>query len=443
MKISADKFLMARYNSKTILPNGMEVDFNARGKQNDNIAVIGGTGTMKTTGAVEPILSTGGSSFVISDPKGILADKYRTKLENLNYKVIELDFINPEKSAHYNPLDYVETPNDVQKISRQIVALSDGYKTNDSFWPKSSELLANAVIGFLEETQSTVYSKSISGISQVLSLFDTNAIEEGRPCKANLLFEDHNNWYKRKYGHDSWAYQQFRKFMGVSSRTNGCVLLTLQGNISSLDTEKMKKMMNTQKSSRRWKEIFMPKNDLDIRDIGLEKTAVFIKVSDTDRSKDLAVNLFYSQAIDQLCRLADMRSTHSLPVPVRFILDDFGTSAKIEGFDKMISNIRSRGISVMIVLQSIAQLREGYGESAQTIFDNCDTTIYMGGNNPDTAEYFGRIVDKPLKQILRMPIGTNWIIRRGEEPVYGETIPIYNYEEEKIIRYDLDDELEL
>ena len=132
--------------------------------------------------------------------------------------------------------------------------------------------------------------------------------------------------------------------------------------------------------------------------------------------------------MNELCNYADYECKDSrLPVPVRFILDDFGTNCRIHGFENMISNIRSRDISATLILQSEAQLKQGYGESSHTIIDNCDTIVYMGGNDVETARMISERCNQPLQKILNMPIGTNWIFRRGEQPKHSETVDLSAY----------------
>lgn len=111
---------------------------------------------------------------------------------------------------------------------------------------------------------------------------------------------------------------------------------------------------------------------------GLEekKTAIFVVVSDTDRSMDMLANLFFTQAMNELCRYADEEceaSNNRLPVDVRFILDDFATNVTIGEFPRMIASIRSRGISTMLMIQAEAQLKSQYGADGPTIIGNCDT----------------------------------------------------------------------
>lgn len=127
---------------------------------------------------------------------------------------------------------------------------------------------------------------------------------------------------------------------------------------------------------------------IDFRSLGREKTAVFLTISDTDRSMDGLVNLFYTQALQTLCNSADKDyPDHRLPVPVRFILDDFATNVRIPDFDKIISVIRSREIYVSIILQSISQLSALYGSGeSTTIINNCDNCLYLGGQDVEDCQ---------------------------------------------------------
>ena len=178
------------------------------------------------------------------------------------------------------------------------------------------------------------------------------------------------------------------------------------------------------------------KDELDLGSIGLEKTAVFVIISDKDRSMDGFANIFYSQAMDELCRVADDECEDGrLPIPVRFILDDFATNCKISDFPRMISSIRSRGISTMLILQSEAQLQNCYGPDGRTVIANCDTYIYLGGNDLETAEAISRRCDVPLGKILYMPVGTNWIFRRGQKPVNGKNFVLEPFEERLLRLY--------
>ncbi len=105
-------------------------------------------------------------------------------------------------------------------------------------------------------------------------------------------------------------------------------------------------------------------------------------------------------------------------MPVRFILDDFATNCRIADFPRIISTIRSRSISAMIMIQSEAQLTKYYGCDDMIVISNCDTYVYLGGNDISTARSVSERSNKPLDQILNMPIGTCWVFRRGSMPVF-------------------------
>lgn len=117
-------------------------------------------------------------------------------------------------------------------------------------------------------------------------------------------------------------------------------------------------------------------------------------------------------------------------------MDDFVTNCKIANFENMVSNIRSRKISVMIILQSLSQLEKSYGKSAHTIVDDCDTLIYMGGNDPETAHQIAIRCNKTAHTILHMPLCTSWIFRRGEKPFMCKNIELEDFLKSKGIRRD-------
>lgn len=82
-----------------------------------------------------------------------------------------------------------------------------------------------------------------------------------------------------------------------------------------------------------------------------------------------------------------------------------------------------------LMIQSEAQLEAGYDKDARTIIGNCDTYVYLGGNDVDTAEAVAKRCDIPHKKILNMPVGTNWIFRRGQDPINGK-----NYRLEPLLK---------
>lgn len=395
-----------------ILPDGKYYSLDdKRTRLNNNVMVVGTTGSAKTRTVITPNLLECVGSYVVTDPKGNLYRKWGGYMKKHGYRVVRLSFIHPEISAHYNPLLYVHTSQDVQKISHAFVygtEMGSGYNM-DPFWDQATVMYLDSIIGYLCETT----CKKDRLISNILKLARETSLDseydEGQKSPMDIMMKD-----LEEENPDSWAVQQYRNFRLGAGRTMRSILITTTSKLSAFDTRELRRMLRT--------------DDLDLASIGQRKTAVFVEVSDSDRSMDTLINLFFTQAMNELCSYADDRCANSeLPVPVRFFMDDFATNCRIDNFENMISNIRSRKISAVLVLQSFSQLAAGYGENAHTIADDCDTLIYMGGNDPTTAQEIAVRVNKTANTILHMPLSTSWIIRRGEEPFSCHNFELDDY----------------
>lgn len=232
----------------------------------------------------------------------------------------------------------------------------------------------------------------------------TREKEDDRSSVLSIMFSEHEENNPR-----SWACSQFKSVNAAPATTYNCILSTLAAKFARLDSSELHRMMNGR--------LF------DFTSICRRKTAVFVVVSDTDRTMDALANIFFTQAVNALCDFADTSCRNNrLPIPVRFILDDFATNCRIEEFPRIISSIRSRGISVMLMIQSEAQLCHGYGADAATIISNCDTYAYIGGNDVATAESVSLRCDRPLADVLFMPVGECLVFRRGSKPVSTKTL---------------------
>ena len=407
-------FVMGK--NEMIIAEGVSYSLNCyETKLNNNVLVVGTSGAGKTRSIVTPNLLQATGSYIVSDPKGNLYEKYGPYLKNQGYEVKKLDFTDPENSAHYNFFKYIRKTQDINKISHMIIYSKgqDGYKP-DPFWDEASELLLQALIAYLYEG----FRSSEQNLRSVQKLIDACNIDENDSGSATILdklMEAHEKEYE-----DSYAVSQYKKFRVAAGKTLKSILISLNARIGQFDTPELRELTKY--------------DTIRISGIGMKPTAVFVVVSDTDRSLDGLANLFFTQAMNELCWQADKRCTgNTLPVPVRFILDDFATNCKIAEFPRMIASIRSRGISTMLMIQSEAQLEEGYNKDARTIIGNCDTYVYLGGNDVDTAEAVARRCDVPLKKILNMPVETNWIFRRGQEPVNSKNYNIEHLLKEKNI----------
>lgn len=375
-------------------------------KLNNNVLVVGTSGSGKTRSIVTPNILQATGSYIVSDPKGNLYNQYKPYLMKQGYVVKKLDFTEPENSEGYNFFEYIRKTQDINKIAHMIVFSGNqiGYKA-DPFWDEAAELLLQSVIGYVYE----VFEKDERNLGIVQTLIDTCQINEddsNEESGLDILMKRLESIDK-----DSYAIKQYKKFRAAAGKTLKSIIISLNAKIGHYDSPEIRGLL--------------AKDTINITDIGMRPTALFVVVSDTDRSLDGLANLFFSQAMNELCWQADKNCIrNTLPVPVRFILDDFATNCRIAEFPRMIASIRSRGISTMLMIQSEAQLEENYKYDARTIIANCDTYVYLGGNDVGTAEAVAKRCNMPLMKILNMPVGSNWIFRRGQAPINGTNVDL-------------------
>ena len=367
---------------------------------NNNVLVVGTSGSGKTRSIVTPNILQATGSYVISDPKGNLYSKYRNYLRNRGYVVKKLDFTNPKRSAHYNFFNYIRSNMDIVKLAHMLIYQRKNNSHADPFWDEAGQLLLQSLIAYLKEACNEE-DRTLHSINRLLNAFQASGDAELAETTLDRMIMG----YEKEHP-DSYAIETYKKFRIAADKTLRSILITTNARVGLWDTPEITEMTSS--------------DDIEIENIGRRKTAIFVVVSDTDRSMDGLVNIFLTQTMNELCRVADRECKNNcLPVPVRFILDDFATNCKIEEFPRMIASIRSRGISTMLMIQAESQLTENYGYDGKTIIGNCDTYVYLGGNDIETAKAVAERCDMPVKKILNMPVGTNWIFRRGQSPVNG------------------------
>ena len=143
-------------------------------------------------------------------------------------------------------------------------------------------------------------------------------------------------------------------------------------------------------------------DDIDIKSLGLgidrnpaKKTALFLVMPDNDESFNFLISMFYTQLFDVLLRTADFECGGSLPIHVRLWADEFYAGPKPLNTEKLMGTIRSRNLSIVPVLQSIAQIKAVFPQDKWEIFlDNCAAVIYLGSGpaSYSTHEYISKLL---------------------------------------------------
>ena len=394
---------------KRIIANGVTVSNNTyETGLNNNDIIIGKPGSGKTGGYISYNLASPNGSFVVSDTKGLLFKRFSGYLTNLGYNVKVLDFVRPERSCAYNPLKYIRRHSDgsfyEQDIKKGATIINPALDKHEPFWDQAATRYICMLIGYVLETEEGD-NANMTAVVKVHQRFHQG--------EGELEFKQY-----ARMNPGSFAARKYNELKSVSNaeRTWACII-----EFASVALDPF--------GYKDFEPIFGKPDDVDIDCLGREKTVVFLNCSDNDPSFHVLCNIFNTQTLQTLIEQADKNEDGKLKVPVRIIFDDFAAGPKISELDNMMSIIRSREISVSLIVQSITQIKTKYEENiCNTIIANCDHIIYLAGNDIATAEYLSKHMNVPLKRILDLPIDKTIVITAGEEPVIRDKLKPYSAE---------------
>ncbi|MDO4563454.1 MAG: type IV secretory system conjugative DNA transfer family protein, partial [Clostridia bacterium] len=177
------------------------------------------------------------------------------------------------------------------------------------------------------------------------------------------------------------AYRQYKVFKQSAGRTAKSILVSVAVRLAAFNLSQIRSITDH--------------DDMELGELGEKKMALFAVVPDNDTSFSYIIGMLYTQIIQELYYRADHIHGGRLPQPVRFILDEFANVSLPEEFDKSLATMRSRDISATIIVQNLAQLKGLYKEHGwETITGNCDTLLYLGGNEASTHEYISKMLGK-------------------------------------------------
>ncbi len=336
--------------------------------RNNNILVIGGSGTGKSRFFIKPNVLQANCSMVITDPKGELLESLGHFLAIKGYKIKVLNLANMKQSYHYNPFEYIRGEEDVLKLVKCLIAnTNNGKGGGDPFWEASEQLLLQAIIFYLIKYR----PKEDHNFATVCRLLRAMEVNENDPSFENgldLMFKE-----VRKREPDSVAVKYYDFFKKSAGKTAKSIIISCAVRIQVFNMHVVEQMTND--------------DDLELGKIGDEKTALFAIIPSADSTYNFIVSMMYTQLFETLYYHAEYECDgRHLPIPVRFLLDEFANIGTIPEFDKKVATMRQYLISVSIVLQNQAQLEVMYDKAAKTIMGNCDTTLFLGSSESETCK---------------------------------------------------------
>lgn len=343
---------------------------------NANILVIGGSGAGKTRFFIKPNLMQAECSYIVCDPKGETYRAVGGLLEKMGYEVMIFNLIDMAHSDCYNPFAYLHTDVDAFRLINTLIQNTTPQKsqTSDPFWDKAETAFLSALILYLFH-EAPESERNFGTLMYMVINAEAREEDESYRSPVDLLFDD-----LERVDEDHIAVKNWKVFKQAGPKTAKSILVSASTRLAAFNTEEMARLTS--------------RDDLALGTLGDRKRVIFAVIPDEDTTFNYLVGLMYSQAFRELYHAADNKYGGRLPVPVRVLMDEFANVALPEDFERVLATCRSREISINIVIQNMAQLKKLFKDSWENVTGNCDTLLYLGGNEASTHEYISKLLGK-------------------------------------------------
>lgn len=407
--------------------------------RNKNILVIGGSGSGKTRFFVKPNLMQMHSSYIVTGPKGTVLIECGKMLErgrpvrdekgNVSYQPYRIKVFNTidfGKSMHYNPFAYISKNNrekDILKFVDILIKNTQSSQQNggDDFWVKAEKLLYTSYIAMIF-TINPPEEQNFETLIEMINSSECREDDETFQNAIDRLFAFIECWINDDFPNDveisnefqemkanqpneeqkrlgAFACKQYHAYKLAAGKTAKSILISCSTRLAPFAIDEVLEITSY--------------DELGLDKLGDELSALFVIISDTDATFNFLVAIMYSQLFNLLCTKADNSEGGKLNYHVRCLLDEFANIGEIPQFEKLIATIRSREISVSIILQAKSQLKAIYKDNADTIEGNCDTTLFLGGKEKSTLKEISESLGKETIDSF------NTSNTRGQSESYG------------------------
>lgn len=389
---------------------------------NLNTVVIGGSGAGKTRFFALPNIMQLNTSYVVTDPKGEILGMTGKMLLKAGYKVRVFNTINMSNSNNYNPFEYVYDHNGrfvEDNVLKLVTVLFTATKTEgekEDFWSQKGKTLLEAVIFLLFEESAYNAEKDEKG----------NIIESTRDKTRLNFFSVTEKMRKLRYppkgsqvpdgffltpneGENPMSFEERRNkaflseldkdFIELEKRNPDALALRLYKEVRNAPEETGQSFLSSANVKTFIYNLDNVKNltccdTIHLETIGEEKTALFLIMSATDSTYDFMSAMLYTQMFDVLSNRANFKYKGVLPIHVRCIMDEFANLGEIPNFKKVVSYVRSMGMSLNVIVQNLTQLKANYEKTWEIITGNCDTQIFLGGKEETTTKSISESLGK-------------------------------------------------
>ena len=280
---------------------------NRKYARNNNVAIIGGSGSGKTAFWLTPNLLQMHSSYVVTDPKGGVVVNCGTALLKFGYKIRIFNTIDFKESMHYNAFAYIHSEKDILKLVTTLLANTKGEGNGgDPFWEKSETLLYCALIGYIHY-EAPVEEQNFATLIELINAMEVREDDEDFKNPVDLMFEELEMRNPKHF-----AVRQYKKYKLAAGKTAKSILVSCGARLAPFDIQEVRDITAY--------------DELYLDTIGDQKTALFLIMSDTDSTFNFLISMIYSQLFNLLCEKADNSKEKRLPVHVRCLIDEAANS---------------------------------------------------------------------------------------------------------------------
>lgn len=369
---------------------------------NNNMLVIGSSGTYKTNSIVTPNLLLAQSNYIVLDVKGELMFKYGLYLKSRGYTIRCLNLKDQEKSDRYNPFAYIENEVDLIKLISNIYdsLTPPDSLSNDPFWNDGPMLYLQSVFFYewfvaRQEGRAGTFNNVLTLVNEEMMPDPTVKVKKGEQTPSILQMK--MNRLAQMYGDNNPAVRDYRKFKSGAQETVKSIIIIVNAKLKLCETVGLQRIFSD--------------DDMNLREFATgvggtvkkpsdKKLALFLCVNDNDESFNFICSMLYSQSIEILSRMADVDFKDrggALPIPLEMWMDEFYAGARPHNTEKLMGVIRSRNISMIPILQSVAQIKVCFNaDKWEVMMDNCATMVFLGSGAGalETHKYISELLGK-------------------------------------------------